>query len=97
MVSVSSSPLGNDLTLTFVTNEYTTALLEYGLTTGSYPNTQNSDLYRYTHIFTLPGIDSGQVYYYRLTLTDRSGNVTHTAEATLEPMLSIYLPALIHR
>jgi len=97
VIEVTASPSGGNLNVIVVSDEYTTAVLEYGLSSGVYPNTLADDLFGYAHSFTLPGIPSGQVYYYRLTLTDRSGNVTHTPEATLEPMLSIYLPALIHR
>lgn len=97
VIEVTTSPSGGNLNVIVVSDEYTTAILQYGLAPGVYPNTLADDLFAYAHTFTLPGIASGQIYYYRLTLTDRSGNVTQTAEATLEPLLSIYLPALIHR
>ncbi len=96
IVDISSSPSGSSLVVSVTTAEYTTAEIQYGLTSGSYPYNQVDDLYQYTHEFSLPGLDSGEVYYYRLVLTDRSDNVTYTPEATLEPLLSIYLPALVH-
>lgn len=97
VVSVDSSPQSGNIVLTIVTNEFTTAEIDYGSVHGVYPNNLVDDLFGTTHTFTLPGLASGERYYYRLTLTDRSGNVTHTAEAILEPIQSIYLPALIHR
>jgi len=97
VIEVSASLSGGNLNVVVVSDEYTTAVLEYGLAPGVYPTTLADDLYAYAHTFTLPALASDQVYYYRLTLTDRSGNITHTAEATLEPILSIYLPALLKR
>ena len=96
VTSISSSPSGGSLVVSVTTAEYTTAEIQYGLTSGSYPYSQVNDLFQYTHEFVLPGLDSGEVYYYSLVLTDRSDNVTYTPEATLEPLLSIYLPALVH-
>jgi hypothetical protein len=94
--TVSTTVQGDSLSLTIQTSEYTTAILDIGASPGDYTITLSDDLYDTEHVFTPSGLQTGVTYYYRVTLTDRSGNSTRTPENTFTftPMKQLYLPLL---
>ena len=96
ITSVEESPSGGSMLVTVTSSEYTLAELQYGNSSGNYPNSLGDDLYRYSHTFTLPKPGSGETIYYRIILADRSSNVTTSPEYTLEPLNAVYLPLLRH-
>jgi fibronectin type 3 domain-containing protein len=94
--TVSVQPAGGgDLSLTIVTNEYTRCSLAYGAASGNYTQTRQDNLFRYTHQFILTGLAPGQTYYYQVTSTDRSGNVSISPEASVSALTPLYLQVII--
>jgi hypothetical protein len=87
---------GGDLTLTIVANEYTRCSLAYGAASGNYTQTLQDDLYRYTHQFSLTGLAPGQTYYYQVSITDRSGNIFTSPEASVSAQIPLFIPLIIH-
>lgn len=94
ITNIDESPSGGSMLVTVTSSEYTLAELQYGTSSGNYPNSLDDELYRYSHTFTLPKPESGETLYYRVILTDRSSNVTTSSEYTIEPLGAVYLPIL---
>jgi hypothetical protein len=94
ITSVEESPSGGSILVTVISSEYTLAELQYGTSSGNFPNSLGDNLYRYSHTFTLPKPVSGETIYYRVILADRSSNVTISPEYTLEQQDAVYLPLL---
>jgi hypothetical protein len=97
VVSVSSSPSGGSILVTLTSSEYALAELKYGSSPGSYPSSLGDDLYRTTHRFLVPAPQAGETTYFRVVLTDRSGNTFTSQEYTLVAFRLQYLPFLLRR
>ena len=85
------------MTLTVITNEFTQARLDYGLSPGAYTQVMTDEEYQYGHVFIISGLLSETTYYYRVTVTDRSGNTYQSPEYSfkLQDDSYIYLPLVI--
>ena len=67
--------------ITWMTDEYTDGLVEYGLASGIYSWTAYEEEYGTSHSFTLSGLMSGTRYYYRVSSTDRCANTSTSEES----------------
>lgn len=81
-------------TLTLTTNEFTVATILYGTQSGSYPNQKSDTSFAKQHQVSLTGLAKGQKVFYRVVLTDLSGNVNTLAEQsfTINTVRTVYLP-----
>ncbi len=70
------------------TDELSTGMLEYGLTTAYELGSVASNTLRSAHTVTLPGLTAGTVYHYRITTVDAFGNSGSGADATFTTTLS---------
>ena len=81
--SVQSDPHATQAQVTWQTNEPTTAIVEYGLTTayalGSVPQSTPGT----SHAVTLLNLQPSTTYHFRIRATDAAGNVTTTGDFTL--------------
>jgi hypothetical protein len=94
---ISTSPVliafGNgSVTLQWITNEFATTVLKYGVQLGNYTDTLTDTLYFKLHEFTLTGLTPGARYYYQIAHTDRSGNVFQSVEYNFVAKFLVYLP-----
>lgn len=81
--SLNAAPSQTSATVTFNTNEASSATLEYGLTTNY--GTVQSQTSATTHSFTLNTLNSNTTYYYRVNATDASNNrATQTGTFTTQ-------------
>jgi len=80
--------------LYIVSNEYTTMVFQYGTTSGNYPFQLIDNLFAIQHWIPLSSLPAGQTVYYRVYLTDRSGNQSISGEYQLLPTRTIFLPLL---
>jgi hypothetical protein len=87
-----ASSSGSSATLSWMTDEFASTVLEYGAETGVYTQTISDNLYYKLHEFTLTGLTPGQRYYYRMQHTDRSGNTFQSQEYNFVVMQSVYVP-----
>lgn len=80
--------------LKWSTNEFTRCLLKYGSSPATYTATIDVPEYRGSFQTQVNDLQEGVVYYYQLTCTDLSGNVTTTPEQTFQLTVKklIYLP-----
>lgn len=78
--------------ITWTTNEFTTYVLRYGTSPGSYPNQVSSSLFSKDHRATLTGLNPSETYYYQIVSTDLSGNQATSQEYVLEGQYYIFLP-----
>ncbi len=69
-------------TLSWETDELSTGLVEYGLTTAYELGSVASSALQPAHTVTLPGLSAGTVYHYRITAEDGFGNSGSGADAT---------------
>lgn len=67
-------------TITWLTDEYTDSLVEYGLAPSTYSWTAHETEYAGSHSITLSGLTPGTRYYYRVSGTDRCANSATSAE-----------------
>lgn len=82
--------------ITWTTNEFATTEFKYGTAPGNYTQTLTDASYQKLHALTLTGLISGTKYYYRITSTDRSGNIFQDIERsfTFTPTTYVYLPSI---
>lgn len=92
---VSATSSGNNVTVRWTTNEYTTSVLQYGTQPGVYTGSVVDNWYRRSHAITLSGLTPGATYYYRLQNTDRSGNSAQSGEYSFTVTQSVYLPVVV--
>ncbi|MBX3058199.1 MAG: fibronectin type III domain-containing protein [Anaerolineae bacterium] len=85
---------GSTARITWTTNEFTTYVLQYGVSSGSYPNQVSSSLFNRQHTAVIPGL-TGDLYYYRIVSTDLSGNTSTSQEYVLEAEQNIFLPVIL--
>jgi hypothetical protein len=85
---------GDRLIIQWTVDEYTTGLVEYGVQPGSYTGTAVDAYFRLQHQVLISGLTPGTTIYYRITNTDRSGNVAVSQEYSVElnPVELFFLP-----
>jgi hypothetical protein len=66
--------------ITWLTNEFASSFLEYGVQSGVYTQNVTDPLYLKGHEIILSGLAAETTYYFRLTNTDRSDNVFQSQE-----------------
>lgn len=81
--------------IAWATDEFATGTVLFGIQTGTYTGTVSNPLYVKQHEITLPGLESGMTYYYKVRSTDRSGNIATSSEYSFTAQISIYLPLVI--
>ncbi len=80
--SVSSgAPLTTSATITWMTNENATSLVQYGKTT-SYGSWSNSSLLTLSHTRMLGGLTENTIYHYRVLSADAVGNLATSTDHT---------------
>ncbi|KAA0231632.1 DUF4038 domain-containing protein [candidate division KSB1 bacterium] len=77
----SSDLTKNSATISWNTDEASTAQVEYGLTTSYGSLTPINLLFATAHRLTLSGLQEGAVYHYRVIARDRAGNVSVSGNA----------------
>ena len=83
-------------TISWLTDEYTDGLLEYGLAPGSYSWTAYDEGYGSAHSFMLTGLEPGTEYYYRVSSTDRCANTATSGEHSFRTLGDfVYLPLVL--
>ncbi|HRQ41197.1 MAG TPA: hypothetical protein PLD25_25040 [Chloroflexota bacterium] len=80
--------------ITWTTDEFTSYVLQYGVTSNSYPNQVSDPLFNRQHTAVIPGL-TGDIYYYRIISTDLSGNTSTSQEYVLEAEQNIFLPVIL--
>lgn len=82
--------------LQWSTNEFARATIEYGTTSGNYPNVVQDPMYETTHQTLLTGLTPQTMYYFRLTNIDLDGNSTTSSEYALyfAGEQKVYLPLI---
>ncbi len=89
----SSGVTSNSATITWTTNEASTSVVNYGLTTGYGSSSSNASLVT-SHSITLSGLSMNTLYHYSVTSVDASsnsassGDFTFTTANTLAPIES---------
>ena len=88
---------GSSTVVTWTTDEFTTYVLRYGTSSGSYPNEVSGDLFNEQHTASLSDLSSSETYYYQIVSTDLSGNQSTSQEFVFEGTVtySIYLPLTV--
>ena len=99
ILSTTAEPAGGgQILLQWTTDELTTAFVEYGIQSGNYTGRVDDPNFLTQHevLFT-PELAKGLLVYYRITCTDRSGNVTVSPEYSIEvPVVDqFYLPFIL--
>lgn len=87
----------DDGIITWVTDEFATSTVLYGVETGVYTSTVIDPLYVKQHEVTLPGLTAGATYYYEVSSTDQSGNMATSSEYsfTVQSQVLVYLPLVV--
>ena len=80
--------LQTSATISWTTNEATTGIVDYGLSSG-YTDFVSSDTLSTTHSVLLPSLDSGTPYHFEIVAEDASGNVAASADATFTTDLPV--------
>jgi hypothetical protein len=79
------------------TDEYATSEMRIGTSPGVYTETYQSVLYSKVHQYQVPGMSPGVTYYFKVWNTDRSGNVSTSAESSVTLEQSLYIPLVNKR
>lgn len=94
--NIVTTPSGaGNVEISWTTDEYTISMIEYGTQSGVYTETVTDDWFRKEHQITLTGLTTGEVYYYRIYNSDRSGNSVQSAEGIFTSAVAIYLPIAV--
>ena len=93
-VSPQASFNGNAAHITWTTDEFTTYVLQYGTSSGSYPDQVSGSLFYQHHQIMVTGL-TADVYYYRIVSTDLSGNTSTSSEYVLEREELLFLPFVV--
>jgi hypothetical protein len=107
--NISKDTSSSRITITWVTNEFSTSTVVFGVQPGVYTFTVSDPLYVKEHIITLPGLTpvepkhgkvqgagttEGTLFYYQIHSTDRSGNTYISPERTFHAQRAVYLPMI---
>lgn len=90
-----NAQIGNgSATLNWSTNEFTIVVLRFGTQSGNYTGSQSITAFAKQHQITLSGLTPGSIVFYKLELSDPSGNKASTTEKslTIVQQRSVYLP-----
>jgi hypothetical protein len=82
--SISSSPDGTTVTITWTTDEAATSEVVYGMT-ASYGSASSSTSLVTSHSITLSGLTAGSTYHYAVISTDSGSNTTTSGDQTFAP------------
>ena len=82
-IKVVSQNLG-EATITWTTDNDSTSVVEYGLTT-SYGDKKENTSYTQNHNISLDKLEQGVTYHYRVKGTDKNNNLYASADNTFEP------------
>lgn len=94
--NIVTTPSGSgNVEISWTTDEYTISMIEYGTQSGVYTQTVTDDWFRKEHQITLTGLTTGELYYYRIYNSDRSGNSAQSAEGSFISAVAIYLPIAV--
>ena len=80
--NVTTTPTVSSATISWQTDEVSTGLVEYGLTTSYELGTVPSSTTSTTHSVTLNGLSSEQIYHFRITAEDGVANSATTGDYT---------------
>jgi hypothetical protein len=84
--------------LVWMTDEFTTALVRYGVAPGVYTQEVSDPLFYKTHTLRLTDLQEGVTYYVKIVSSDLSGNVSESGEYALTIVVVInhklYLPVI---
>ena len=79
-------------TISWTSDEFANSIVLYGTQPGSYDETISSSLYAKDHEVVLPDLVAGEIYYYKVRSTDRSGNTATSSEFSFINQIYVYLP-----
>ncbi len=85
----------DEVKINWVTNEYTTSVLNYGVESGVYTQSVSDNIYKKQHEIALGSLISGETYYFQILDTDRSGNTVQSGEHSFTKSAPVYLPMII--
>ncbi len=91
---------GGSVKIRWKTNEFSRGTIEYGPQPGQYTRSVSGPLYVKDHELTLTGIPAEGETYYRITLTDPTGNTARGPERSFSAgpaSRSIFLPLALGR
>ena len=91
---INAAIINGNVQISWITDEWATSRIEYGLQSGQYSQIAEDELYAKIHTITLTGLSAGKTYYYRITCTDHSNNFAQSSENSfsIERSKTIYLP-----
>lgn len=78
---LNSTPTTSSTTVTWTTNEASTSVVEYGITT-SYGSTASDSTLVTAHSVDLSGLSSGTLYHYRVKSADAASNLATSSDGT---------------
>ncbi len=90
-----NAQIGNgSATLNWATNEFTIVIIHFGTQSGNYTGSKSITTFAKQHTLTLSSLTPGSTIFYKLDLTDLSGNTFSTTEKSLTVVQqrSVYLP-----
>ena len=95
-----SSITYNSAVVTWMSDEQSTSIVQYGTSSGSwgnYPDSAENTSLATSHSITLTGLSGGTTYYFRVGSTDASGNgptISSQASFTTDPMPDTIPPVI---
>jgi hypothetical protein len=105
--NISENTTSGKITITWVTDEFSTSTVVYGVHPGVYTVVVSDPLYVKQHTITLSGlipaevqqgkaegagVAAGILFYYQVHSADRSGNTHISSEGTFQARRLVYLP-----
>jgi hypothetical protein len=86
--SITTSTKTNSVTISWITNELSDSIIEFGLTT-SYGKIISSPILALTHSLNIPDLLADTIYHYRLKSTDINSNITITPDNFFRTLLPV--------
>lgn len=89
-------PTDGSVRIVWATNELTKGRIDYGTQSGQYTENKSEEVYSKHHEVILSGLVDDTTYYFRLTNTDRSGNISRGPERNFTVVTNglIYFPVV---
>lgn len=91
---VINTPSHSGTKVSWTTNEFTRTVFRYGTSPSQLTQELVDSNYAKTHEVTLPAPGPGATYYYQITATDLSGNVSNSTIYEVKGELRLFLPAV---
>lgn len=91
---VINTPSRSGTKVTWTTNEFTRTVFRYGTSPSQLTQELVDSNYAKTHEVTLPALGPGVTYYYQITATDLSGNVSNSTIYEVKGEIRLFLPAV---